>query len=321
MTAFSRRVAELRAAAEPTRLRLLNLLTHSELTVTELTQVTGQSQPSVSRHLKVLCDAGLVERHQESAWAFFRAARGRGERYLSELGEEAFADDLGGLERVRAEREAAAQAYFAAHAEGWDALRRLHLPEAEIEAGMLDTAGPSQPVERLIDLGTGTGRMLIVFERLYEQAVGYDKSPEMLALARVKLEEASLGRAQVRRADLFEFEENPPGEPGDLVVLHQVLHFMADPERAVLAADGAARPDGRILIADFAPHDLEELCERHQHRRLGFSDAEIEGWAARAGRPLAEARTLPAPGTGGLEAKIWMIGAKTNTREADHARH
>jgi ArsR family transcriptional regulator len=309
-------VAILRAAGEPSRLRALALLAKGELAVGELAQALQQSQPRISRHMKVLTDCGLAERAPEGAWVFYRlAAEGRLERSIADAlvasldpEDPALRQDDERLGDVRQARAAAAAAYFAANAQDWERVRALHLPEGDVEAAMIRAAGEG-PFELMIDVGSGAGRMLAVFADRVRHAEGFDISPQMLAVARSALAALPPGKAAVRQGDVYA----PPFAPGsaDLVTVHQVLHFLPDPGRAVAEAAKLLRPGGRIVIADFAPHGLEFLRERHAHRRLGFSDGEIEGWCAAAGVAPGGVITL-SPTRAEAEAltvKVWS-GAK-----------
>ncbi|NNU16191.1 metalloregulator ArsR/SmtB family transcription factor [Parvularcula sp. ZS-1/3] len=302
---FATGLEQLRAAGEETRLRVLCLLRQSDLTVTELTQCLDQLQPRVSRHLRILVDAGLVSPYQEGSWRFYRLAEQPDwlEALVGTLeGEEVEALDRA-LTDVRAERARRAQAYFADNADDWDALRRLHTDDRLIEEAMLELA-PDR-VDGFVDLGTGTGRMLTLFAGRYREASGYDLSPEMLEVARVKLEEAKVRNAIVRRRDILKHDQIPPAS-ADVVTLHHVLHFLGEPERAVEVAAATLRPGGALLIADFAEHAMEELRERYAHRRLGFSTQEIDSFARRARLLLREEIALE-PGDGGLVSKIWRL--------------
>ena len=264
------------ALADPTRLRVLALLRAMELSVGEIAQVLGQSQPRVSRHVKILCDAGLIERRKEGSWVFLALGRnelveplfGLIERWKNRGGAETWVTDAERLQAVRAERATAAQHYFAAHASDWDHLRSLHVAEAEVEASIA-RALAERPVGRLVDVGTGTGRMIELFGAEAEHALGIDRSPEMLRLARVKLAEAGLS-ADLRQGDMYAL----PLAAGsaDTVILHQVLHYAQHPAAAVAEAARLLAPGGRLLIADFAPHEREELRTRDAHLRLGFAD-------------------------------------------------
>lgn len=298
--ALDRTIAALRAVGEPTRLRLINLLSRGELTVSEITQVLGQSQPRVSRHLKLLLDAGVIERFPEGAWVFYRLAEERGEggtrifvdHLISALpgDDPQIAQDLERLQAVKEARARQAAAYFAAHAREWNRIRSLHLAEAEVERAMRELLGP-QPVELLIDLGTGTGRVLEALNGLYQRGIGFDVSHAMLSVARVNLERAGLTHAHVRYGDLFSLGV-AKGSAG-AVVLHQVLHYLDDPAGAVLAAARLVQPGGHLLVVDFAPHGLEFLRTAHAHRRLGFSDDEVGRWCRAAGLTLSATRYLP----------------------------
>ncbi|MFQ5957968.1 MAG: ArsR/SmtB family transcription factor [Alphaproteobacteria bacterium] len=277
----------LRATAEPTRLRLLALCAESELTVTELTGILGQSQPRVSRHLKVLCDAGMLDRFREGSWVFFRLARdGEGAelgRFLVRHlpGDDAvMALDRRRLEEVRHARAEVAAAYFRDHAADWDDIRAFSVPEAEVEDALLGLFA-SDAVGDLLDVGTGTGRVLEVFADRVGHAVGIDLSREMLAVARANLEGAGRRNCEVRHGDMYKLPL--PSESFDAVVFHQVLHFADRPGAALAEASRVLRRGGRLAVADFAPHDLERLREQHAHRRLGFTDDEVAEWCRAAG--------------------------------------
>jgi len=301
----------LKAMAEPTRLRVLALLAHGELNVKDLTRVLGQSQPRISRHLKLLCEAGLLERAPEGSWVYFRLSEqpmGSGLPHLVlnavDANDPVFLRDRARAEALRAEREAIAQAYFQAHAKEWDTIRALHVAEASVEAAIA-AALDGEPLGFVIDLGTGTGRMLELLAARYRRGLGIDRSPAMLAYARAKLERARLAHAQVRQGDIYDL---PLGDGGaDVVLMHQVMHFLGDPPRAIREAARVLRPGGRLLIVDFAPHELEYLRDQFAHERLGFSAAQVAQWLGECGLDLVEHRDLapPAPGAQ-LTVSIWL---------------
>jgi demethylmenaquinone methyltransferase/2-methoxy-6-polyprenyl-1,4-benzoquinol methylase/ArsR family transcriptional regulator len=300
------------AAAEETRLRLLALLSEAELTVTELVTILGQSQPRISRHLKLLVESGLVVRHREGSWAFFLAApsgaAGDIARAISgwlDPQDPVLVSDRARLAEVRRARDAQAARYFAAQAPNWDRIRALHVPEERVETALRDIVG-TQPVHALLDLGTGTGRMLEVLAPLAERAVGIDQSPAMLAVARARLERAGLRNVQLRQGDIYAIPVERNGY--DLVVLHQVLHYLDDPGRALREAARVLRSGGRLLLVDFAPHTEEALRESHAHRRLGFGPDEVASYLDEAALDLADHRDLPPlPGEGGkLTVSLWL---------------
>ena len=318
-------LTEIRALGEETRLRIVLLLSRGELTVSELTQILQQSQPRVSRHVNILADAGLVEGHREGAWVFYRLNPAsvllegleevlpRLHQSLHQERDEVLAGDGARLSEVMAARAAVAAEFFQRNADSWERLRRLHTPESDIEQKMRELAGDT-PVRKFIDLGTGTGRMLIVFRDLYEEAVGYDVSREMLAVARTLLSDAGVDHAQVRQGDIFDLA-GPDGAEhegsADFVCIHHVLHFLSDPLAAVRAARRLLRPGGRMLIVDFAPHSLEHLREDYAHRRLGFSDDDAAGWAKACGLSIDRSETLT-PGAeerDRLGVKLWLLKA------------
>jgi ArsR family transcriptional regulator len=303
-------VEVLRAAGEPSRLRVLALLEREELSVMELGQILDQSQPRVSRHLKLLADAGLVERFPDGAWVFYRLSADGDRRQLIEalLGrlkpaEPVIARDGERLAQVRRTREADAAAYFELNAAQWDEVRSLYVAEDEVERAILEAVGPG-PFERLVDLGTGAGRMLTLLGDRARSALGLDLSQQMLNIARRQAADAGLGACELRHGDIF--STGLRDGSADLVVIHRVLHYLNDPAAAVAEAARLVAPDGRLVIVDFAPHALEFLRQAHQHRRLGFSDEEIGRWCVEGGLGEVEVRTLPPAASDGLTVKVWL---------------
>lgn len=280
-------LAGIRAAADTSRLRLLAICAQGEWTVTELTQVLGQSQPRVSRHLKLLADAGLLERFREGSWVFYRRARtGAGARLARNLCRMLPADDPDlALDRqrlgaVRAARQEQAAQYFAAQANRWDQVRSLYVDEAKVEAALLGVFG-ERPPRNLLDIGTGTGRVLQLFAPRIGFGLGIDLSREMLTVARANLDRTSLRNCQVRHGDMYHLPL--PDGSFDAATMHNVLHFADDPGAALAEAARVLRPGGRLVVVDFARHELEFLRREHAHRRLGFTDAEMRGWFTTAG--------------------------------------
>ena len=305
-------VEALRAAGEDTRLRILALLAREELAVLELSQILDQSQPRVSRHLKLLAEAGLVRRFPDGSWVFYGLAwEGPGGALVRTLLEEVdpadpmLRGDADRLATVQAARMAAAQAYFERNAARWGDIRSLYVDEADVEAAILQQAGPG-PFTRVVDLGTGAGRMLTLVGPQARRALGLDLSQHMLNIARRNVTEAGLGQCELRHGDIR--ATGLPDGLADLVLVHQVLHYLNEPATAVSEAARLVAPGGRLLIVDFAPHQLEFLREQHQHRRLGFSDEEIGRWLQDAGLRAPRAITLAPPkGAEGprLTVKVW----------------
>lgn len=311
----------LRAAGEPTRLRILALLAKEELAVLEICRVLDQSQPRVSRHLKLLAEARLVERFPDGAWVFYRlAAAGEPAALVRQvlarvrLDDGQLKRDRDRLDAVQAERQAEASAYFAENAEQWDELRVLYVSDTEVEKAILQAVGQG-PFKRLVDLGAGTGRMLTLLAPRSDQAVGLDLSQQMLSLARRRASAAGLTHIELRHGDIFDpgIEESS----ADLVVVHQVLHFLGDPAAAVKASARLVSAEGRLVIVDFAPHRHEFLREQHKHRRLGFSKEEVTRWLGEAGLPNVSLIALPPTRSDGLTVKIWVAThEKTDQRSA-----
>lgn len=295
----------LKAAGEPTRLRLLALLADGDLTVTDLMEILGQSQPRISRHLKLLAEEDLVDRYQEGAWAYFRLRQeGRAAILVRQLlastvgGDAVLARDserLAEVKRVRSER---AQLYFSRNASDWDALRRLQVNDEAVEKALVELIG-DRPVDSLLDLGTGTGSILQLLDGLYRRATGIDASRDMLAVARSNLDSGGASRAVVRQGDILNLPLE--GQDFDLVTIHQVLHFLDQPERAILEAARMLRPGGRLVVIDLAPHTFEYLRDEHAHVRLGFSHQTMEEWLAKAGLDVEKTVDLrPDPVSGDI---------------------
>ena len=324
----------IRALADPTRLRIMRLLAHMDLAVGELAQVLGQSQPRVSRHVAILCDSGLAERRREGSWTFLRqaisAASARGldaavARLLETAEEEdqAFAarcaEDRRHLAAIRTAREKHASEYFARHAEEWDRLRALLTPAARVEDALLKALEP-QPIGRLLDVGTGTGRIAELLADRAEHVVGLDRSPEMLRLARARLQNLPSDKWELAQGD---FSALPfPAASFDTVVLHQVLHYATEPSFPLAEAARVCRPGGRIAIVDLAAHEREELRQRHAHARLGFTDEQFLEWLT--GHGFAPAAPVTLPGHG-LTTKVWVANRLPDrtaelvrTRKASH---
>jgi ubiquinone/menaquinone biosynthesis C-methylase UbiE/DNA-binding transcriptional ArsR family regulator len=302
--------AMLKAAGESTRLRVLALLAEAELTVSDLTEILRQSQPRLSRHLRLLAEAGLVERFREGSWAFFRMGEHGGSAdiaraMIAKLSAEdpVIARDRERLAAVRTTRATAAQNYFRKHAAEWDRIRKLHIADAAVEEA-IRTALADKPIRALLDLGTGTGRMLEMFGGDIERGLGLDLSLDMLALARARLDRAGLKNCSVRQGDIYDLAL--PRESFDVVIIHQVLHFLDDGPRAIREAARVLRPGGRLLVIDFAPHDLEFLREEHAHRRLGFAPEIVTQWLEAAGLDFIRQQTLPPDPHGKIAVSLWL---------------
>ncbi|MGO4166114.1 ArsR/SmtB family transcription factor [Novosphingobium sp. YAF33] len=304
----------LRALSEPTRLRIMRLLAHMELAVGELAQVLGQSQPRVSRHVKILCDAGLAQRHKEGSWVFLRTAvkekseppMGAAAAQLLAIAERddpAFSarcnEDRRQLAAIREAREASAQAYFASHAKEWDSLRQLHGADGPVESALLAAFG-RQKLGALLDVGTGTGRMAELLAGKAGHVTALDKSPDMLRIARARLQSLPADKVSLLQGDFTALPFVPASF--DTVLFHQVLHYAQAPGIVLTEAARVTREGGRIAVVDFAAHEREDLRERHAHARLGFADEQMETLLADAGFAPEPPVALPSDA---LTVKIW----------------
>ena len=281
----------------------------------ELAQVLGQSQPRVSRHLKILADAGVLERRKEGSWVFLTLSEASQVEPMFALidswGDQAtqslFAADAARTENIRAERAAAANRYFAGHAEVWDQIRSLHVAESEVERA-IDRSLGKRPLGRFVDIGTGTGRMIELFGPRATQSIGIDRSSDMLRVARVKLEAAGIA-SSLRQGDMYALPL--PDHSADTIVIHQVLHYAHSPAAAIAEAARVLAPGGTLLVVDFAAHDREELRSTDAHIRLGFEDEVMAGWFASSGLEVDQVRHLQG---GELTVTLWR-GVKAAARQ------
>jgi ubiquinone/menaquinone biosynthesis C-methylase UbiE len=308
----------LRAVAEATRLRLLAICAQGEVAVNELTEILDQSQPRVSRHLKLLCEAGLLERHREGTWAFYRIAdtpTGDGAALARQIVDMIPVDDpqlladRAALDAVKRARAAKAEAYFRANAESWDRIRALHVDAGEVERGLMEALGP-ESMQELLDIGTGSGRILELLGATVSRGTGIDMSREMLAIARAKLAAAGLDNCRLRHGNMYDLPLED--DSFDAATVHLVLHYADRPHAVIAEIARVLRPGGRIVIADFAPHDLEELRSKHAHRRLGFDDHEVQNWFEAAGLVPERIRRLPG---NPLTVNIWSAVKTGKTGE------
>lgn len=297
----------LRAAGEPTRLRLLALCAHGELSVSELTQILGQSQPRVSRHLKLLVDAGLLVRFREGALVFYRIAEDSEQAVLARTlvdllpaHDRSLNRDLGRLATIRQRRAELASAYFKENAEQWDKIRALHVAEEDLEKEFLRVVG-GRHYESFLDIGTGTGRILQLLAQQVDRGLGIDISPEMLAVARTQLESENIKNVHVRKGDMYAM----PVEDAsfELTTLHLVLHYSLDPELVLREAERALKPGGRLIIVDFAKHEQEQLRTEHKHQWLGFDDEELKQMMAESGLNCGETHVMEG---NPLTVNIWQ---------------
>ncbi len=306
-------LAALRAISEPTRLRILMLLATGELTVKDLTQVLGQSQPRISRHLKLMHDAGLLTRVQEGSWVYFRLTdharqaallRALLDQFDRQDGD--FRRDRERAEGIRRERFERAQAFFAHHAGQWDKLRALHADETEVEARICDLLDIDDG-DLLVDMGTGTGRVLELLAGRFRRAIGIDTNQQMLAYARARTQGAAFAHVQVRHGDIC----NLPLQDGtaEAVIMHQVLHYLPDPRRAIDEAKRILKSGGQLLIVDFAAHTVERLRDEFAHQRLGFGAEQMQAWLKGAGLEVTVHDELPPTKAGaedGLTVALWL---------------
>lgn len=308
----------LKALADRTRLRILLLLAEGELTVSEIVDILDQSQPRVSRHLKLMLEAGLVCRVQEATWVFYRLSSApdvlaiiEATSHSADRADPGLKADLDGLQAIRKARFDTAQAYFDANAEHWSEVRALYVASDAVE-DRLRARLKGLAFDRLVDIGTGTGRMLDLFAPQAREAIGVDVNRDMLALARGSLSGPGFAHVHVRQGDMYAL----PLETGsaNCILIHQVLHYADDPASVIAEAARVMAPGGILIVVDFAPHDEEHLRERHQHRRLGFSNSEIIAFAEASGLVGGEVEHVSGEP---LTVTIWTFRASGEVKQLE----
>lgn len=308
---------QLKAVAEPTRLRILAALESCELTVSEICAVLGQTQPRVSRHLRLLTDAELLRRQAEGTNAYYGLQREssllRALAPLIDHTSPVLQRDQERLDAVRKNREDRAAEYFAQVAEEWDQIREVHAPTSEVEAAML-AAVDTPFVDRVLDIGTGTGRMLEVFAGRTARGLGVDRSRQMLSVARARLDDDRLSHCSVRQSDIYDLDV--PDGSQDVVILHHVLHFLSDPASALDVACQKLAPGGTLLVVDFASHGLERLRTNHAHSHLGFADNDVVDWCVDLGLGQVNAQHFPPPPESGDNALVVTLWTATKSLDA-----
>lgn len=315
---------QLKAMGEPTRLRIVLALESCELTVSEICTVLGQTQPRVSRHLKLLTDAGLLQRHAEGTNAYYGLrSQPDGRELLAAAATMIDRDtpvlqrDQVRLEAVRSDRADRAAEYFAEVAQEWDQVREMHAPTPEVEEAMLQSV--DRPfVDSILDIGTGTGRILELFAERTERGLGVDLSRQMLGIARARLDDDQFSHCSVRQADIYNLDIAEGSQ--DVVILHHVLHFLPDPASALQIAAGTLAPGGTLIVVDFASHQLERLRSEHAHSHLGFNDAEVSSWCKSFGlNPATAQHFLPPPESGDetLTVTLWTATKPKSTTKVN----
>jgi len=269
----------LRAAAEPTRLRIIALCGHAELSVTELVMILGQTQPRVSRHLKLLVEGGLLQRNKEGNRAYYRlSTEAEGAdlaRMLNDLipGEdEVHALDLSRLSSVKADRVRYAESFLDPYSQEIIELRGMWPPDEVIDKCILALL-KDRSIQNLLDLGTGAGRILRTIAPFVVKGTGIDNSLEMLSIARARLDQDGIKNCQVRAGDMYRlpFKKNS----FDLITINSLLRYADEPKKVIAEAARVLEKKGALLIVDLAAHDLSALRDEYGHSWLGFSEAEM----------------------------------------------
>ncbi|MBN2361287.1 MAG: metalloregulator ArsR/SmtB family transcription factor [Deltaproteobacteria bacterium] len=281
-----------KALADVSRLRLLRTLLSGRFSVNELVEIVAMGQSRVSRHLKLLCDAGLARVDREGTWAYYQAAAEDDadtaallalvQRRSEELPQAA--EDQRRRQRCLEARRTRARRFHDQVAPRWSQLRRELLGNGVMSERILARLERSAVVA---DLGCGAGEMLLPLARQARQVIGIDSSPAMLDQAQQALDGAGRGAQRpARRVELrLGTLEHLPLADGEAsaALLNLVLHHIADPPHALREARRALAPGGTLVLCDLARHGEEWMRDRYGDLWLGFSPAELERLLAQAG--------------------------------------
>ena len=274
----------LKAAAEPTRLRIIALCAHADLTVSEICQILGQSQPRVSRHLKLLIESKILENHREASWVYYRLNNSPNAPDLGHViadmipaEDKTLTQDLQNLEEVRQSRADKAAEYEQSNSQALKAMRDLYAENSAIEDAIADAIPDN--ANSLLDLGTGTGRILEMIADRITYGVGIDMSPEMLTIARHTLESKGLRNCTVQHGDVTRLQLD---EQFDAIVGHMILQYADTPDKLIRNAVSHLNDGGTLVIVDFAPYS-DTVAETIGQNHKGFSNDDIQGFFAKAG--------------------------------------
>jgi len=286
-------IKQFKALSDPTRLRLMNILDRFELNVNEIVSVVDMIQSGVSRHLRILLEAGLLLSRKEGSYIYYSADQaGAGRPVIKLACSRVQTDPLFSADLVRAEqcitlRQNRAKRFFKTVAPQWDRLKKEVLGDFDLNSLFETQIGDARVVA---DLGCGTGEMLSrLLGRGPMALIGVDSSPEMLEQARIRLPERS--DLELRLGEL----ENLPmrDREVDAAVMSMVLYHIYEPEKSIHEVFRVLKPGGFFLLADFMSHNREEIREIIGGSWLGFKKTKIKEWLTASGLTLKRAEVYP----------------------------
>jgi ubiquinone/menaquinone biosynthesis C-methylase UbiE len=287
----------LKALADPCRLRLVAVLLRGEFTVQELTRILGMGQSRISRHLKILTEAGVLSVKHQGTWsyygaggesAFFAAIRPAIEQGVDQLAERPA--DLAAVAEVLEARRRRSQEFFDRHARQWDDLARTLLPVPDYRERLLALV-PQGGVT--MEVGLGTGGLLPALAARAARVIGVDHSPAMLEEARRRLAVAGLAGIDLRLGEMTHLPL--PDNGAGCAVLNMVLHHAADPAAVLREIRRILAPGGVLVLADLARHEREWLRDQLADQWLGFDASELLAWLAEAGFSETNLESVVAP--------------------------
>jgi DNA-binding transcriptional ArsR family regulator len=291
-TSYDNYIDALKAISEPTRFRLVRLCAQGELTVSELMRIVGQSQPRVSRHLKLLQDAGILERFREQHWVFYRVAQEEHYQLLVsglikqiEKNETIIQLDQSRLIELQAARATLSETFIETELPDWLRLHEYHGDTARFESAVQDALA-EKTVGHLLDVATGTGRMLKIVGPLASSGVGIDLSKKMVTVARSVLAESGLAHLTVRQEDMYQMRF--AARHFDTITIDQVLYFATNPDALIKETARVLKYGGRLLVVAFTASKTAKTPPS-----VGIELSDIQQWIESAGLKITNTNILP----------------------------
>lgn len=284
---FQRTLKLYKALADETRLRILHILHYGYFHVNELLAITGLGQSRVSRHLKILHEAGALSAQREGKHIYYGLRRDADPLVKDTLkavfqhNEKLAPDEIAVRQHLEEQRRAGAQ-FFDQMAEEWDHLREQLLDSDYYLNRLRKLVDRSHQV---VELGSGTGSLLLSLAEEEGEYLGVDMAPKMVEQATQKAASLGVGNVKFLRGEIEDLPIEP--ESASTVIISMVLHYLATPELAIREAARILKPGGIFLVHDFYKHDDESYREIFHHRWLGFEVEDIRTWldANGFGRP------------------------------------
>lgn len=280
-------LAVFKALADQTRLRLWCVLNYHELTVSEIVRIMEMGQSRISRHLKIMTEAGILTARRSGLRVFYTVAHTRNtndlRRFMEDAtgAEEPYVGDVTRAGAIMQERRFETSRFFDGVAAGWEQLRSELYGNTDVDAMLIEHV-PS--CRTAVDIGCGTGDLARLLAARADRVIGVDNSQGMLEHARSRFN--GQDQAEFRLGDI---EHLPLGDGEvDCAVMNMVLHHLQSPAAGLAEARRVLRDGGTLLVADLGPHQDQKLRARFGDRWMGFDADLLESWIREAGFTAVE---------------------------------